>query len=237
MTKTLIKWTQSVIDCLRSLLTQVALARKISHALRPIVKNWLLIKVRNNLFYTFQHLYHIITHCSRTITNVYFIVTASLSTIAVQIHKLNSDKADISNADTSIASIETSDNPRVTKEKTKRNVTTVSVDEAGTNTPSKVIDKSVITANNENKDDITAGVEAQVTGQEVTARPIADGDENNVQSIGAVVTEAAVSTGSSSSNRKWRHITADCLACVRTRPPSSHELREAFFAGKKKKTV
>ncbi|XP_045493757.1 rapamycin-insensitive companion of mTOR isoform X2 [Colias croceus] len=29
---------------------------------------------------------------------------------------------------------------------------------------------------------------------------------------------------------KWRHATRDCLACVRTRPPSSHELREAFFA-------
>ncbi|XP_060801043.1 rapamycin-insensitive companion of mTOR [Amyelois transitella] len=29
---------------------------------------------------------------------------------------------------------------------------------------------------------------------------------------------------------KWKHSAADCLACVRTRPPSSHELREAFFA-------
>ncbi|XP_038210519.1 rapamycin-insensitive companion of mTOR-like [Zerene cesonia] len=29
---------------------------------------------------------------------------------------------------------------------------------------------------------------------------------------------------------KWRHAARDCLACVRTRPPSSHELREAFFA-------
>lgn len=30
---------------------------------------------------------------------------------------------------------------------------------------------------------------------------------------------------------RWRHSTNDCLACVKTRPPSSHELREAFFAG------
>ncbi|XP_045534255.1 rapamycin-insensitive companion of mTOR [Papilio machaon] len=37
-----------------------------------------------------------------------------------------------------------------------------------------------------------------------------------------------VTTGSGS---RWRHSTADCLACVKTRPPSSHELREAFFAG------
>lgn len=29
----------------------------------------------------------------------------------------------------------------------------------------------------------------------------------------------------------WRHVTAACLSCVRTRPPSAHELREAFFAG------
>ncbi|XP_013141294.1 PREDICTED: rapamycin-insensitive companion of mTOR [Papilio polytes] len=29
---------------------------------------------------------------------------------------------------------------------------------------------------------------------------------------------------------RWRHSTNDCLACVKTRPPSSHELREAFFA-------
>ncbi|XP_061377778.1 rapamycin-insensitive companion of mTOR [Danaus plexippus] len=29
---------------------------------------------------------------------------------------------------------------------------------------------------------------------------------------------------------KWRHVASDCLACVKTRPPSSHELREAFFA-------
>ncbi|CAK1553660.1 unnamed protein product [Leptosia nina] len=29
---------------------------------------------------------------------------------------------------------------------------------------------------------------------------------------------------------KWKHVARDCLVCVRTRPPSSHELREAFFA-------
>ncbi|CAG9785139.1 unnamed protein product [Diatraea saccharalis] len=43
----------------------------------------------------------------------------------------------------------------------------------------------------------------------------------NSLSLGAVTRQ---------SNR-WRHSTAECLACVRTRPPSSHELREAFFAG------
>lgn len=29
---------------------------------------------------------------------------------------------------------------------------------------------------------------------------------------------------------KWQHSSNNCLACVRTRPPSSYELREAFFA-------
>ncbi|KAJ8732665.1 hypothetical protein PYW07_015264 [Mythimna separata] len=156
---------------------------------------------------------------------------ASLTTIAVQIHKLNSEKADTtaSNADTSIASVETSDNPRSTKEKTKRTVTAINVDESVT--PSKVKDE-VKTATNEVKDDnaavIATEIEAQVANQEAGLRSITDGGDNNVQS--AVVTEAA-NASSSSSSKKWRHITADCLACVRTRPPSSHELREAFFAG------
>ncbi|XP_037299313.1 rapamycin-insensitive companion of mTOR isoform X2 [Manduca sexta] len=30
---------------------------------------------------------------------------------------------------------------------------------------------------------------------------------------------------------KWLHSASNCLACARTRPPSSYELREAFFAG------
>lgn len=32
------------------------------------------------------------------------------------------------------------------------------------------------------------------------------------------------------STAPWRHNPNNCLACVRTRPPSTHELREAFFA-------
>ncbi|XP_063621105.1 rapamycin-insensitive companion of mTOR [Cydia splendana] len=35
----------------------------------------------------------------------------------------------------------------------------------------------------------------------------------------------------SSNDGTWRHAASECLACVRTRPPSSHELREAFFLG------
>ncbi|XP_059062145.1 rapamycin-insensitive companion of mTOR [Achroia grisella] len=40
--------------------------------------------------------------------------------------------------------------------------------------------------------------------------------------------DASIGTGRIN---RWRHSTSDCLVCVRTRPPSSHELREAFFAG------
>ncbi|XP_063890175.1 rapamycin-insensitive companion of mTOR [Helicoverpa armigera] len=154
---------------------------------------------------------------------------ASLNTIAVQIHKANSDKAE-TNADTSIASIDTSEsNTRVTKDKTKRIVTTVNENDTNTNSVPNKVDEGVKPTNNESKDDVTAtGLEGQgqIVQEIVGLRSTADGVDNTVQSVGAVVTETV-----SASSRKWRHVTADCLACVRTRPPSSHELREAFFAG------
>lgn len=37
---------------------------------------------------------------------------------------------------------------------------------------------------------------------------------------------------SESEASKWRHSANECLVCARSRPPSSHELREAFFLGK-----
>ncbi|CAH2075234.1 unnamed protein product, partial [Iphiclides podalirius] len=49
------------------------------------------------------------------------------------------------------------------------------------------------------------------------------------QTIGA--TNSVTFSGKVEATRgRWRHSTSDCLACVQTRPPSSHELREAFFA-------
>uniref|UniRef100_A0A2A4J023 Rapamycin-insensitive companion of mTOR domain-containing protein n=1 Tax=Heliothis virescens TaxID=7102 RepID=A0A2A4J023_HELVI len=154
---------------------------------------------------------------------------ASLNTIAVQIHKSNSDKAEtnVSNADTSIASLDTSEsNTRVTKEKPKRIVTTVNENDTNTNSVPNKVDE-VKSTDNESKDDvISTGLEIQgQIVQEVVGLRSTDGGDM-VQSIGAVVNDAA-----SASSKKWRHVTADCLACVRTRPPSSHELREAFFAG------
>ncbi|RVE41299.1 hypothetical protein evm_014048 [Chilo suppressalis] len=59
----------------------------------------------------------------------------------------------------------------------------------------------------------------------------AERDNANVNK-GQSETENSLSIGvvTRQSNR-WRHSVAECLACMRTRPPSSHELREAFFAG------
>ncbi|XP_026729335.1 rapamycin-insensitive companion of mTOR [Trichoplusia ni] len=163
---------------------------------------------------------------------------AGSNIIAVQLHKAssNSDKTDTtvaSNADTSTASVEPNDtNTRTPKDKPKRLVTTVNEDENVTNTLSKkTAEGSVKTVNNENKSENVAAnnEDSQGTSQVQDGldpnRSIAADGESVAQSIGAVVTEV-----SSSSSRKWRHATADCLACVRTRPPSSHELREAFFA-------
>lgn len=139
---------------------------------------------------------------------------------------MNSDRGD-NNADTSITSETCETNSRVTKERSKRVVTTVNTDETGNKTPSKL--EKVVNENKEN-DSISTGIENQDTGQinqDPTGVKPVDG-ENAVPNA----TEGPVSVGSSSSSRKWRHISSDCLACVRTRPPSSHELREAFFAGK-----
>ncbi|KAF9798869.1 hypothetical protein SFRURICE_020433 [Spodoptera frugiperda] len=150
---------------------------------------------------------------------------ASSTTIAVQIHRMNSDRGD-NNADTSITSETCETNSRVTKERSKRVVTTVNTDDTGNKTPSKL--EKIVNENKEN-DSIGTGIENQDTGQinqDPTGVKPVDG-ENAVPSA----TEGPVSVGSSSSSRKWRHISSDCLACVRTRPPSSHELREAFFAG------
>ncbi|XP_045512078.1 rapamycin-insensitive companion of mTOR [Pieris brassicae] len=52
-----------------------------------------------------------------------------------------------------------------------------------------------------------------------------DYDDSYVKDV-----SASTLVASSARPGKWKHGTRDCLACVRTRPPSSHELREAFFA-------
>lgn len=172
--------------------------------------------------------------------SLFLLFLAGSNIIAVQIHKAssNSDKTDTtvaSNADTSTASVEPNDtNTRTPKDKPKRLVTTVNEDENVANTLSKkTAEGSVKSVNNENKsenaaanNEDTQGTSQVQDGLDPNRSIAADGD-SVAQSIGAVVTEV-----SSSSSRKWRHATADCLACVRTRPPSSHELREAFFAGK-----
>lgn len=59
-----------------------------------------------------------------------------------------------------------------------------------------------------------------------------DTNKEAEKKIESVKDDHSISVGSGrGASKVWRHSAADCLACVRTRPPSSHELREAFFAG------
>ncbi|KAI8428632.1 hypothetical protein MSG28_007368 [Choristoneura fumiferana] len=69
-----------------------------------------------------------------------------------------------------------------------------------------------------------------------------DAKENNVKTIerqNSTASDANASKdetkylqeASESEASKWRHAANECLVCTRTRPPSSHELREAFFLG------
>ncbi|XP_049865894.1 rapamycin-insensitive companion of mTOR [Pectinophora gossypiella] len=80
------------------------------------------------------------------------------------------------------------------------------------------------------------------TSETGTKSSAAGSDAGTTSSKTGVVTKPVVNTSAPASETghtsaavvrvdRWRHSTADCLACVPTRPPSSHELREAFFAG------
>lgn len=81
----------------------------------------------------------------------------------------------------------------------------------------ETIEKSEETAKNDTDSDVTKTEELRKEGE----------DKPMEEKILSAIAES-VTTGRS---KVWRHGTADCLACARTRPPSSHELREAFFAG------
>lgn len=67
-------------------------------------------------------------------------------------------------------------------------------------------------------------VEAKLTAAESVGKVVAD---MTTGANGSATLSERVKVG----RGRWRHSASDCLACVRTRPPSSHELREAFFAG------
>lgn len=149
----------------------------------------------------------------------------------VHVHKTpNSEKAE-TNVTGNVEASET--NRRGTKEKTKRAITAVSEDDY-TKTATQLLEKDVNSNNKENKDDTLTSndretdVDSSRPGNELAI----EANENSHSAI-APLSEHIASSASASANKKWRHATGDCLACVRTRPPSSHELREAFFAGKK----
>lgn len=80
----------------------------------------------------------------------------------------------------------------------------------------------------ENANDKTENVESRplkdvpLAGEGDANKSHVGENENSLSTAGGVPTRNV---------NRWRHSTSDCLACVRTRPPSSHELREMFFAG------
>lgn len=94
----------------------------------------------------------------------------------------------------------------------------------------------------------TSGVRSNIStaaSDTGTKSSTAASDAGTTSSKGVVVkpTTGAVNTSAPASEvgntntltskvDRWRHSNIDCLACVPTRPPSTHELREAFFAGK-----
>lgn len=81
------------------------------------------------------------------------------------------------------------------------------------------IDKSDETAKNDtSSSDITKTEDIPKVSEDVK-----DSDKN-----AATITEPTPSAR----GKVWHHVAADCLACARVRPPSSHELRKAYFAGK-----
>lgn len=155
---------------------------------------------------------------------------SSASTTAVQVHKAaNSGKAEtvvVANLDNS--NIELSEtNLRITKEKTKRVIPLV-IEDRDNKTVFKISEDNTRITNNQNQDIKTATNVVKEKDADANRIYELDGAEN---SQSALVSENLASIASMSSSKKWQHSTADCLACVRTRPPSSHELREAFFAG------
>jgi hypothetical protein len=94
-------------------------------------------------------------------------------------------------------------------------------------TPSKTATTTVVTSTTNTTNETIQSV-ASTTGKE----PVSTGEGDNVTK-GQTDTDISISAGGAQKQiNRWRHSAADCLACVRTQPPSVHELREAFFAGK-----
>ncbi|CAB3243727.1 unnamed protein product [Arctia plantaginis] len=155
--------------------------------------------------------------------------SANISTVAVHVPKTpNSEKAETYVT----ANVEPSEtNRRATKEKTRRVIAAVSEDDY-TKTATQLLEKNVNSTNKENKDDTLTSIDGEkdVNSSRPGNELVTEANENSQSAI-APLSENIASSASASANKKWRHATADCLACVRTRPPSSHELREAFFAG------
>ncbi|CAG5039959.1 unnamed protein product [Parnassius apollo] len=73
-----------------------------------------------------------------------------------------------------------------------------------------------------------AGIKTAMTPSENTGTKVTINSSAVPSELGTLAElDLKVNTGLEG---RWRHSTNDCIACVRTRPPSSYELREAFFA-------
>lgn len=98
--------------------------------------------------------------------------------------------------------------------------------ESGTNAKRSLIDSedSIDKSDETAKNDTSS---SDITKTEEVPKELKDSEKN-----AATVTDTTPASGvTSARGRVWNHVASDCLACARIRPPSSHELREAFFAG------
>lgn len=121
----------------------------------------------------------------------------------------------------------TSDNVNVTG--TKPNISTTPSDIAATSSSTSGVRSNVSTAASDTgtKSSTAASDAGTTSSKGVVVKPTA-----GAVNTSAPASEAGNTNTLTSKIDRWRHSAVDCLACVPTRPPSTHELREAFFAGK-----
>ncbi|KAJ2946926.1 hypothetical protein O0L34_g16268 [Tuta absoluta] len=130
------------------------------------------------------------------------------------------------------------DKPKVTDEKSEEKETDKSGGGDGTEKDGKTENKLDVITETANVSDAgapstsTSGVRSNVSTTASETGTVSSKTEGVVKPTVPVTSSAGASeTGHASTVERWRHHAADCLACVPTRPPSSHQLREAFFAG------
>lgn len=124
--------------------------------------------------------------------------------------------------------VNTSDSSNITTG-TKPNSNTTPSDIAATSSTTSGVRSNVSTAASDTgtKSSTAASDAGTTSSKGVVVKPT-----SGAVNASAPVSEVGNTNTLTSKIDRWRHSTVDCLACVPTRPPSTHELREAFFAGK-----